>query len=65
VLAEKGDVLLFGSKQKGQAADLFNRLARAIAVLSFCPGGVHLFGRHWQAPAAKPSVTRPRLRRGD
>ena len=46
-LGSHGDVLLFGSKKKGETADLFNRLARAIAVLSFCPGGVHLFGEHW------------------
>jgi hypothetical protein len=47
-LGEKGDVLLFGSKKKGEEADLFNRLAHSIAVLSFCPGGVTLFGQHWE-----------------
>jgi hypothetical protein len=40
VLAEKGDVLLFGGKKKGEAAELFNRLADAVAVMAFCPGGV-------------------------
>jgi hypothetical protein len=49
VLAEKGDVLMFGSKQKGEAAELFNRLAEAISVLAFCHGGIWLFGRHWEA----------------
>jgi hypothetical protein len=48
-LSERGDVLLFGSKKKGEAASLFNGLARSIAVLSFCPGGVTLFGSHWEA----------------
>jgi hypothetical protein len=45
-LGEKGDVLLFGGK-KGEAAGLFNQLARSVAVLSFCPGGVILFGQHF------------------
>jgi len=49
VLGEKGDVLLFGSKKKGEAADLFNRTAKAIAVLSFVPGGVTLFGCHYES----------------
>ena len=48
-LGERGDVLLFGSKKKGEAAGLFNRMAKALAVLSFCPGGVTLFGSHWEA----------------
>jgi hypothetical protein len=52
VLGEKGDVLMFGSKKKGEAADLFNRLAEAIAVMSFCPGGVKIFGEHWQSEVA-------------
>ena len=51
VLGEKGDVLLFGGK-KGEAADLFNRLARAIAIMSFCPGGVRVFNQHYDATFA-------------
>jgi hypothetical protein len=47
-LGERGDVLLFGSKKKGEAAGLFNGLAKSLAVLSFCPGGVTLFGNHWE-----------------
>ena len=49
VLAEKGDVLFFGSKKKGEAADLFNRCARSISVLSFVNGGITLFGQHWES----------------
>jgi hypothetical protein len=49
VLAETGDVLIFGSRKPGETADLFNRTARAIAVLAFCPGGVRLFGCHFEA----------------
>jgi len=34
---------------KGKTSEAFNALADAIAVLSFCPGGIKLFGRHWEA----------------
>ena len=43
-----GDVLLFGGGKKGEVAELFNGLVNAIAVLSFCPVGVKLFGSHWE-----------------
>ena len=51
VLGERGDVLLFGGGKKGkkgEVAEIFNGLARALAVLSFVPGGVTLFGSHWE-----------------
>ena len=48
VLGAKGDVLQFGGK-KGEAAALFNKTARALAILAFCPGGVKFAGSHWQA----------------
>ncbi len=40
VLAERGDVLLFGSPRAGETAELFNTLAKVLAILSFLPGGV-------------------------
>ncbi len=46
--AERSDTLLFGSKTKGEAGGLAADLARVIACLSFQPGGVTLFGCHWQ-----------------
>ncbi len=49
VIAEKGDVILFRSKKKGETAAAFNALAEAIAALSFAPGGVTLFGQHWES----------------
>lgn len=49
VVAEKGDVILFKSKKKGESAEAFNRLAEGIACLSFCPGGVKIWGEHWEA----------------
>ena len=45
VLAERGEGLIFGG---AGAAGLFNRFARAIAVLAFTPGGVTVFGRHYE-----------------
>ena len=47
VLGEKGDILQYRGKKKGETAEIFNGLARAIAVLSFCPGGIKVFGEHW------------------
>lgn len=49
VLASKGDVLLFGSRIKGEVADIFNQTAEAIGVLSFAPGSVTCFGHHFDA----------------
>ena len=48
-LGEKGDVLLFGSKKEGEAADLFNQTAKAIAISSFIPGGITIFGEHYES----------------
>ena len=54
VLGERGDVLLFGNRDKpGECAELFNRTAHAIAVLAFCPGGVHVFGTTFEANPEK------------
>jgi len=49
ILSEHGDKLLFKSKKKGETAEIFNRTAKAIAVLAFCPGGVTIFGQHFEA----------------
>ncbi len=35
-------------KEEGKTAQAFNDLARAIALMSFLPGGVRCFGRHWE-----------------
>lgn len=48
-LGERGDVLLFGGGKKGEVADLFNGTAHAIAVLAFVPGGITIFGQHFEA----------------
>lgn len=49
LIAEKGDVLQFRGKKKGEAAEIFNALADGLAVLAFCPGGVKFLGHHWDA----------------
>jgi len=48
IVAEKGDLILFKSKKKGESAKAFNALAKGIAVLAFMPGGVTLFGLHFE-----------------
>ena len=49
LLGEKGDLLMFPGKKKGESARVFNEMAFGLAVLAFCPGGVKVFGRHWEA----------------
>lgn len=48
IVAEKGDVIMFRSKRQGETAAAFNALAEGLACLSFVPGGVKLFGLHFE-----------------
>jgi len=48
-IAFKGDIIMYGSKKKGEAAAAFNELAKGLALLSFCPGGVTFAGLHFEA----------------
>lgn len=41
LIAYSGDTLLFDNKKAGA---IFNKVAMAVAVLSFQPGGVQIFG---------------------
>lgn len=45
-IASRGDALQYGGR-KGQAADVFNHLARGLAALAQAPGGVLFAGVHW------------------
>lgn len=45
ILADHGDALMFKTKETALA---FNALAAGIACLAFCPGGVTVFGIHWE-----------------
>lgn len=48
IVAEKGDVILYRGK-KGESAAAFNALAEGVAALAFAPGGVSIFGLHFEA----------------
>lgn len=63
VLAEKGDVLMFGGKKKGEAAHLFNELAYAMAVMSFVPGGLNFFEDHYESKRRKKPPPPPQRKR--
>lgn len=47
VIASAGDTILY--RVPGKTAKNFNVLAEAIAIMAFCPGGVTVFGEHWEA----------------
>lgn len=49
IIAEKGDVIQYKSKKKGESANAFNHLAEGLALLSFVPGGVKFCGLHWRS----------------
>lgn len=49
----KGDLLLYGSKKKGETAKLFNDLAEGLAWLALiAKGGVTFGEQHWDAEFA-------------
>lgn len=50
LVAERADLLLFRGKKKGEAARIFNATAEGIALLAFVPGGVTIFGQHYEMP---------------
>jgi len=47
IVAEHGDILMFGSKSRGKAAEVFNALAEGVACAAYQPGGITFAGRHW------------------
>lgn len=47
-IANQGDALLYRGKS-GEARYLVTRLAKALAILAFQPGGVTLGEHHWEA----------------
>lgn len=57
VLATDGDQLLYNGNKPGDTARLFGMLSAALATLAFAPGGVDLFGLHWEA--ASPGQEEP------
>jgi len=57
-LGERGDILLFKSKNKGETAAIFNRLAQGLAVMAFCKGGVTFLGRKFIAGEINANETK-------
>lgn len=51
-LGERGTDLYFRSNKEGATADRFEQVADAIAVLSFCPGGIVIFGKLYESFSA-------------
>jgi hypothetical protein len=49
MIAEHGDVILYRSPTRGDTTQAFNALAEAVAILSFAPGGVRVFGHRWES----------------
>jgi hypothetical protein len=44
-----GDALLADAREKkGATAEIFNKLALTIAIMSFASDGIRVFGNHWQ-----------------
>lgn len=58
-IAERGDHLMF---RGAHTADTFNRLAEAVAILAYAPGGVSAFGCHWEAKDREPEKERHRVK---
>lgn len=56
IIAEKGDNILYKSKKKGESAKAFNAMAEAVTILSFAPGGIKIFGMHFEN--THPELTR-------
>jgi len=48
-IAEKGDILMYRSKVKGETAQVFNQTVTALAALAIASGGVHFAGMHFSA----------------
>jgi len=49
-----GDAILF--YQKGKTTEMINKLVEAMAVLSFCPGGITVFGVHFEVESSNNDV---------
>jgi hypothetical protein len=48
-LGEKGDILLYRSHKKGETGHIMEQFINAVALLAFCPGGITIYGLHFDA----------------
>ncbi len=53
VVAEKGDIIQFKSKKKGETANAFNALAEGIACAAFALGGITFMGMKFEYQRSK------------
>lgn len=49
LLSERGDIVRYGGAARGKVAEAFNHMARGLAALAFCPGGVTFADIHFCA----------------
>lgn len=56
-IATRGDRLLHRCGKKGETAALISELAFGVVVLSFLPGGITVFGQHWEALSTRHTYT--------
>jgi hypothetical protein len=56
-IGSHGDILQYGSKKRGEAAEVYNALARALAIGAYQPGGIDFAGQHWEVDPEGPSRT--------
>jgi hypothetical protein len=57
LVASHGDSLMYRTapnKNEPHAAQVFNALAKALAAAAYRPGGVTVWGRHWEPSEATP-----------
>lgn len=59
ILERADSLLLFKGKETkdGEVADAFNKLARGIAILSYCPGGITIFNEHFETQYPEANET--------
>lgn len=59
LIAERGDIILYKSKRKGDTAKMFAVLVESLALLAFVPGGVKFGGMRFEA-ATPDNFTAPK-----
>lgn len=57
LIAERGDDIQFGAPKAGETARLVGALARGLAILSYCPGGVEFLGVRYVSERGKGCTT--------
>lgn len=53
ILKTMGEAAIYKTDVPGSSKDAFNSLAEAIAIMSFVPGGIEVFGTRWITDGSK------------